>query len=487
MTTMKIKRCVVGAVMFLSFSCLVGRLITTRVEVSAQEKQSPPAAPQEDKPAEQVYKNIEIFKGVPASRLMPGMQRLTQFLGVECVHCHVPNQFDKDDKPTKQNARKMFRMVRLVSQELKTDRVTCYTCHRGKPQPEPPPDSWQPTEEQRKQAAQDTRPAEQVYKNIQSLKGVPAGRWMIIMNMFSKSLGVDCTHCHVPDAYEKDDKPTKQMARKMLRLTGSIYREIYQSQMSPINCYTCHRGQIQPVTMPPATTNILPKFDDKPSEIKSSASLPSVDQVLAKYVQALGGQAALEKVTTRVMKGALVTPGLNAPLEVYEKAPNKTLTTFRNPGGANFMGFNGTVGWVQAPENGLREVSGMELARIKRDAEFYRDLKLKERYSKLVLLGSAKLGDRETYVIEATPPEGNPEKFFFDASIGLLIRQDITVGVAPRESSIQVYFEDYREVDGIKLPFAIRRSRPDFTWVYKFDEIKLNVPVEETKFNKPPA
>lgn len=125
---------------------------------------------------------------------------------------------------------------------------------------------------------------------------------------------------------------------------NSHYREIYQSQMSPINCYTCHRGQIQPVTLPPATANILPKFDDKPLEIKSSASLPSVDQVLAKYVQALGGQVALEKVTTRVMKGAMVTPGFNAPLEVYEKAPNKTLTTFRTPSGTSFMGFNGTVG-----------------------------------------------------------------------------------------------------------------------------------------------
>jgi hypothetical protein len=187
------------------------------------------------------------------------------------------------------------------------------------------------------------------------------------------------------------------------------------------------------------------------------------------------------------MKGAMVTPGFNAPLEVYEKAPGKTLTTFRTPSGATFMGFNGAVGWVQTPENGLREAGGLELARIRRDAEFYRDFKLKERYSKLTLLGSARLGDRETYVLEAAPPEGQPEKLYFDAHTGLLIRQDVTAGIPPRETLIQIYYEDYRAVDGIKLPFAIRRSRPDFTWIYKFDEIRLNAPIEDAKFNKPPA
>jgi hypothetical protein len=89
------------------------------------------AAGQQEQPAEQVYKNIQLFKGMPASRLMPAMTRLTEWLGVDCTHCHVQDQFEKDDKPAKQTARKMFQMVRLVGRELKTDRVTCYTCHRG--------------------------------------------------------------------------------------------------------------------------------------------------------------------------------------------------------------------------------------------------------------------------------------------------------------------------------------------------------------------
>jgi Photosynthetic reaction centre cytochrome C subunit len=101
-----------------------------------------------------------------------------------------------------------------------------------------------------KKADADKRPAQEVYKNIQSLKGVPAGRWMLIMQMFSKSLGVECSHCHVPDAFEKDDKPAKQTARKMLAMVGAISREIYKGPTS-INCYTCHKGQVQPVSFPP--------------------------------------------------------------------------------------------------------------------------------------------------------------------------------------------------------------------------------------------
>jgi len=444
----------------------------------------------EEKTADQVYKNIQVFKGLPAAGVMRAMTFFQTALGVDCSHCHVPNELEKDDKPAKQTARKMYQMVRTISKEINTNRVTCYTCHRGRPQPEPPPASSAPSEQQMKQASEDQRPAQEVYQNIQTLKGMPAGRLMLVMSMFAKSLGVDCNHCHVPGEFEKDDKPAKQTARKMLRLTGVIAREYYAGN-SPINCYTCHRGQPQPVSVPAAPSGAppsssQPKFEAKPPEVKPLASPPSVDQVLNQYVQALGGKAALERVTTRVMKGALVPQGgPNMPLEVYEKAPNKTLTMFRNPAGDNFMGFNGTVGWTRTPETGLRELSGLELEGRKRDAEFYQNLKLKERYPKMTVLGAAKLGDREAYAVEAAPAAGNSETLYFDTQTGLLIRQDTAVETPQGKNTIQTYFEDYREVDGVKLPFAIRRSRPGFNWTYKFDEVKFNVPVDDAKFNKP--
>ena len=208
-------------------------------------------APPQDKTVEQVYKNIQIFNGLPAPGLMRAMDFFSKSLGVDCTHCHVQNEFEKDDKPAKHTARKMYRMSQLVRKELNVGRVTCYTCHRGHVQPQPPNfASKEEVEKMQKEAAKDKRPSEQVFKNVQVLKGVPAGNWTMIMLMFSKSLGVDCTHCHVEGAFEKDDKPTKQTARKMLRLTGTIHREIYEGKPSPINCYTCHRGQAQIVSVP---------------------------------------------------------------------------------------------------------------------------------------------------------------------------------------------------------------------------------------------
>jgi len=110
--------------------------VYTRRPATAWVKDPPPA------PAESVYKNIQIMKGVPAPRLQDVMMRLTRWLGVECAYCHVPGKFESDDKPAKQTARKMFTMVRAINHDNfpETDPVTCWTCHRGaaKPQSLPP-------------------------------------------------------------------------------------------------------------------------------------------------------------------------------------------------------------------------------------------------------------------------------------------------------------------------------------------------------------
>ena len=334
-------------------------------------------------------------------------------------------------------------------------------------------------------AQAEDKPAEQVYKNIQIMKGMPASRLLPGMNRLTQFLGVDCAYCHVPDALDKDDKPAKRTARKMFELVRTINASLGSNR---VTCYTCHRGQPQPVSMPPAPANTTSKSELAAPEIKPADAKANVGAILDQYIQAMGGRAALERVTTRVKTGTLVAQGgMKAPLEVYEKAPNKTLTIFRAPHGTNQMGFDGAIGWTKTPEQGLREEAGQQLDFIKSEAEFYKELKLKERYSKLTLLGLAQLDNREAYVIEAAPPRGQPEKLYFDRQNGLLVRMDIVPDLGPEKTQAQAYFEDYRVVDGVKLPFAIRRSRPGFTWTFQFDEIKLNVPVDDARFNKPTA
>src|SRR5215510_15055941 len=334
-------------------------------------------------------------------------------------------------------------------------------------------------------AQPEDKPAEQVYKNIQVMKGMPASRLMSAMSRLTQSLGVDCSHCHVPDALDKDDKPAKQTARKMFELVRTINATLGANR---VTCYTCHRGQPQPASAPPAPANAASKSELSTPEIKPADPKANVDAILNQYVQALGGRDVLERVTTRVKTGTLVAQGgMKAPLEVYEKAPNKTLTIFRAPHGTNQMGFDGAIGWTKTPEQGLREEAGQQLDFIKSEAEFYKELKLKERYSKLTLLGTALLENREAYVIEAAPPRGQPEKLYFDRQTGLLVRLDVVPNLGQEKMQVQMYFEDYRAVDDVKLPFAIRRARPGFTLTYQFDEIKLNAPVDDSRFNKPAA
>lgn len=86
--------------------------------------------------------------------------------------------------------------------------------------------------------------AEQKYKNIQLFKGLPADRIESIMFSFKAALGVECTHCHVKDHFEKDDKAAKQIARKMIKRTRAINGD--GASGGRVTCFTCHRGQLRP-------------------------------------------------------------------------------------------------------------------------------------------------------------------------------------------------------------------------------------------------
>jgi len=88
--------------------------------------------------------------------------------------------------------------------------------------------------------------AEQKYKNIQLLRGIPSERLTKIMFAFKASLGVDCTYCHIKDQFEKDDKPQKQTARKMIQLVRDTNAKL--GSMTRVTCFTCHRGQTRPAS-----------------------------------------------------------------------------------------------------------------------------------------------------------------------------------------------------------------------------------------------
>lgn len=228
---------------------------------------------------------------------------------------------------------------------------------------------------------------------------------------------------------------------------------------------------------------------EKPEE--KAAPLPTVDEILEKYVKAVGGKEAIEKVSSRLMKGSFNLEAFgvaDAPVEMFSKAPNKRAMKIDIPGfGVVNQVFNGSAGWSLDPMSGLRELNGLELAQVKRDADFYAELNYKAHYTKMEVKGKEKVGSYETYVIEATPAEGAPEKLYFDASTSMLVRHDAMRETPQGPMQIDTYIDDFKVIDGVKIPHTLKQVNAAMTILIKITEVKNNVDIEEAKFAKPSA
>lgn len=197
----------------------------------------------------------------------------------------------------------------------------------------------------------------------------------------------------------------------------------------------------------------------------------------------------MEKLKTRVSKGKMevTTMGLSGAMEVRAKVPNKQLSSVEMAGfGSVREGFDGKVAWAEAPGVGLREKAGAELARDQRSKVFPRELKLKEAYERMEAKGAAKVGAAETWVIEASAKGGKPDRLYFDQKSGLLVREESTVDTGLGEMTFQIDLSDYRDVDGVKVPFLVKIPKPEtMGFQIKLDEVKHNVEIPDAEFGKP--
>lgn len=332
-------------------------------------------------------------------------------------------------------------------------------------------------------SAQQPPPAQQTaaqrFKNIQIFKDIPATQLEPTMAFISGSLGVRCNYCHVPGQFEKDDKPTKAAARRMIRMVLDLNKGSFNGQ-SAISCFTCHRGKPAPVSVPAMGQNLWTPSSAAPAP----DPLPSSKEILDRYVQALGGAEALQKITSRSAKGSRIgADGVLVPEEVHQKAPDKLLTVTRYPNVVFSNGFNGTEAWGHSSREGATPLPEQLIAQIKRDAVFYQELKTPALYSSLTVVGRASVRDADAYMIQAKPIDGPVEKLFFDVRTGLLLRRYVETDTALGKLPLQTDYEDYREVDGVKQPFLIHWSFPGRIWGRKLDEIKQNVPLDDAKFN----
>jgi len=233
------------------------------------------------------------------------------------------------------------------------------------------------------------------------------------------------------------------------------------------------------------------KTEIKTVETKTPAvKMPTAQEVLAKYVQAIGGRVNYEKTKSRMTKGSVEIPaaGIKGTFENYAAAPGKLLNKVTLPGiGDIIEGFDGTTAWSINPIQGNRDKQGEELAQSRLTYNFYRDINLDKLYPKMEVKGMEKLGDKDVYVLVGTPENLPSETFYFDAKSGLLLRQDSTVVSPEGKIPTKTFLEDVREVDGVKIPFKIRSILPQFEIIITASEVKNNVTVEDAMFTKPKA
>ncbi|HEY0428158.1 MAG TPA: c-type cytochrome [Pyrinomonadaceae bacterium] len=322
--------------------------------------------------------------------------------------------------------------------------------------------------------------AAEVYKNIQVFKDLPAEDLDRVMTYMSGSLGVKCNFCHVPMQWEKDDKEEKTTAREMIKMTLAINKENFGGR-NEVSCATCHNGKSHPQGMPVLGESLWARSNVQPTK----ETLPTIDEVLDKYVAAIGGKSAVEKISTRWIKGTRTdVDGSPVAEEVFVKSPDKMLMVMTYPKSVVSNGFDGTKGWW-ASEKGVDEMHTADAEQFKRDAQFFQPTRLKEIYKEMTVAGTDKLNEKAVYVVRATTQAGARERLYFDKQTGLLVRRyaasPLPIGVFPTI----IDYDDYRAVEGVKMPYSIKWSIPGQSWSLKVSEVKQNTAIDDAKFNQP--
>ena len=342
---------------------------------------------------------------------------------------------------------------------------------------------------------QKTQMVEQVFKNVQALKNIPVNEFMATMGFFSASLGENCTFCHVQEsggnwARYADDNPQKRTARAMIGMMNSINKSFFAGRRM-ITCYSCHRGGERPEATPNLAELYGPPHSAEPDRLGEPAPKATpAEQVLDKYIQALGGAQRLASVTSFTAKGTFQGYASEKhPVEVYAKAPGQLTTIVRSPDGDTTTTYDGRAGWIAAPTTDrpvtLLELTGGDLDGAKLDAVLAFPARLKESLTQWRSGFPATIDDRDVRMVQGTMDGRLPVNLYFDNQSGLLVRQvrytDSPVGLAP----MQVDYADYRDVSGVKIPFHWTATWLDGRSTTQLSEVQSNVPIEAAKFTKP--
>lgn len=368
------------------------------------------------------------------------------------------------------------------------------------------------------QATPQTKPqtGDEVFKNIQVLKGIPVDDFLATMGIMSAAVGYDCSECHIGAGTDKvdwaADNPKKNTARRMVVMVANINRENFSGRQM-VTCWSCHHGRDHPATTMSMETVYGPGSQEMDDVLTQMPGQPSADEVIDKYLQAIGGTQRLAGLKSYVATGTSIGFGGfggGGEVHIYAKFPDQRTTKIEFKAetgrGDEVRAYNGAIGWIKTPLAVLTDyqLSGGELDGARLDAELSFPGQIKQvlinlRVSLPVTISdlpapSSQTGkeasdgigqDRPVNVVQGTGPRGLLATLYFDQKSGLLLRV-VRYGRTPiGRIPTQVDYADYRDVGGIKMPFHVTFAWLDGRDAIQLDKVQLNVPIDEVNFGRP--
>jgi len=352
------------------------------------------------------------------------------------------------------------------------------------------------------QAPADRPPmAEEVFKNIQVLKGIPVDQFMGTMGFFSSSLGLNCTDCHSYDsggdwAKYADDTPLKRRARTMVTMMQKINAENFGGRQM-VTCNTCHRGVTNPNVMPSIDQLYGTPPPEEPGDpIAQAPNQPTADAIIDKYIAAVGGAQKVAALTS--LTGAGTYRGYDdseeTPLELAVTSMGQYYTAAHPASGAHITAFDGRAAWYAAPPTDrpfpIIALTGEEMDGLRLQAQLFFPSQIKGALRNWRSGFGTEINDRRMNVIQGNlPMAGGIATLCFDAQTGLLVRM-LRYGPSPVGRIVtRVDYDDYREAGttGVKIPFKWTMSWLDGRNVYTLKTVQPNARIEPARFAKPAA
>ena len=367
---------------------------------------------------------------------------------------------------------------------------------------------------------QKAQTSDQVFKNVQVLKGTTVDDFMGTMGVMSAALGFDCSECHLNAGTDKvdwaADTHNKVVARRMVTMMQTINKENFSGRQM-VTCWSCHHGRDRPATTPQLEAVYGPGSTEMDDALTQMPGQPEAGEIIDKYIQAIGGAQKLAAVKSYVATGNSIGFGGfggGAEVHIYTKSPDQRSThiEFKAETGRGevWRTYNGHVGWIKSPLTVLPEyeLTGGELDGARLDAQMGFPGQIKQVLTNLRVSlpitisdlpapssqtsqdakATAGLGqDRLVNVVQGSGPNGMLATLYFDQTSNLLLRMVRYARSPIGRVPTQVDYTDYRDAGGVLMPYHLTFAWLDGRDAIQLNKVETNVPIDAAVFGKPPS